>query len=260
MKVKWLNPVVTILTLMFCMSVFCFPVYATELPADTETPANVETLENSEIEEPIEPEDFDLDSEVITGGFDPELETLPIEEPESLVPVGSGFRPFTPPGEGTVVDNAIGGDGKEFYTISTEDGDVFYLIIDRQRNSQNVYFLNAVTELDLLALAAKNEREIPTGTITTPPGSRPAEGEQEPAETPEPEEPAKQSSKTTMYIIIAVAFVGAGAAAYYFKIVKGKKQLIEDNYDDESDDGDEYDFEDETDNDGEAEDGGEQDE
>ena len=260
MKVKWLNPIVTILTLMFCMSVFCFPVYATELPVDTETPANVETLENSETNETVEPEDFDLDSEVITDGFDPELETSSVEELESLVLVGSGFRPFTPPGEGTVVDNAIDGDGKEFYTISTEDGDVFYLIIDRQRNSQNVYFLNAVTELDLLALAAKNEREIPAGTITTPIGSRPAEGEQESAETPKPEEPSKQSDKTVMYIIIAVAIICTGSAAYYFKIVKGKKQLIEDDYDDESDDDNEYDFEDETDNDGETEDGGEQDE
>ncbi|MCL1975899.1 MAG: DUF4366 domain-containing protein [Firmicutes bacterium] len=54
-------------------------------------------------------------------------------------------HPFTPSGIDTVVDNATDGDDKEFYTISTADGDVFYLIIDRQRNSQNVYFLNAVT-------------------------------------------------------------------------------------------------------------------
>jgi len=256
MKVKWLNPVVTLLTLMFCMSVFCFPVYATELPADTEAPAY------SEVEEINDPVDAGSDAEIVgeTGEFETEDEITLVEKPESLVPVGSGFRPFTPPGEGTVVDNAIDGDGKEFYTISTEDGDVFYLIIDRQRNSQNVYFLNAVTELDLLALAAKNEREIPVGTITTPPGNRPAEGEQEPIKTPEPGEPSKQSDKTVMYIIIAVAFVGTGAAAYYFKIVKRKKELVEDDYDDESDYDDEYDFEDETDNDGEAEDGGEQDE
>ena len=257
-RVKWLSPIVTILTLVICIGVFCFPVYATELPADTETPANVEALETGEIEETAEPEDFDSDSEVVTGGFDPELETLPVEEPESIIPIGSGFRPFTPPGEGTVIDNAIDGDRKEFYTISTVDGDVFYLIIDRQRNAQNVYFLNAVTELDLLALAAKNEREIPAGTITASSGSQPAEGGQEPAGTPEPEVPPKQSDKTTMYIIIAAAAAGAGAAAYYFKIVKGKNKLVEDDYDEETDN-DEYDFNDESDNETEGEDGGEQD-
>ena len=37
----------------------------------------------------------------------------------------------------------------------TPDENVFYLIIDKQRDSENVYFLNAVTESDLMALAQK---------------------------------------------------------------------------------------------------------
>jgi hypothetical protein len=43
------------------------------------------------------------------------------------------------------------------------DDGVFYLIIDRQRNTENVYFLNAVTEEDLIALAEKNGRTINSG-------------------------------------------------------------------------------------------------
>jgi len=62
-------------------------------------------------------------------------------------------NPFTPAGTGTVIDNATDADGKEFYTIMTPSENVFYLIIDRQRETENVYFLNAVTEKDLLALA-----------------------------------------------------------------------------------------------------------
>lgn len=66
-------------------------------------------------------------------------------------------NPFTPAGTGTVIDNATDEDGKEFYTIMTPSENVFYLIIDKQREQENVYFLNAVTEKDLLALAEKSE-------------------------------------------------------------------------------------------------------
>ena len=55
-----------------------------------------------------------------------------------------------------MVDNASDEQGKEFYTIMTPDENVFYLIIDKQRDSENVYFLNAVTESDLMALAQKD--------------------------------------------------------------------------------------------------------
>ena len=60
-------------------------------------------------------------------------------------------KPFTPEGTGTVVDNATDEDGKEFYTIQTPDEHVFFLVIDKQRTSENVYFLDAVTEKDLLS-------------------------------------------------------------------------------------------------------------
>ena len=63
---------------------------------------------------------------------------------ESAVP--NGPKAFTPDGTGTVVDNATDGDGKEFFTVETADGNIFYLIVDRQRNAEHVYFLNAVTE------------------------------------------------------------------------------------------------------------------
>ena len=38
-------------------------------------------------------------------------------------------KPFPPEGTGTVVDNATDEDGKEFYTITTADESVFYLVI-----------------------------------------------------------------------------------------------------------------------------------
>ena len=43
-----------------------------------------------------------------------------------------------------------------------EAGNVFYLVVDKQRDSDNVYFLNSVTEYDLKTLAepaAEKEQE-----------------------------------------------------------------------------------------------------
>jgi hypothetical protein len=60
---------------------------------------------------------------------------------------------FTPDGTGTIVDSATDKDGKQFYTITTPAGNTFYLIIDLERDSDNVYFLDAVMEKDLMALA-----------------------------------------------------------------------------------------------------------
>ena len=62
-------------------------------------------------------------------------------------------NPLTPDGQGTVLDNATDQEGKEFFTITTADEAVFYLVIDRQKSTENVHFLNAVTVADLAALA-----------------------------------------------------------------------------------------------------------
>lgn len=76
--------------------------------------------------------------------------TAPETEPQA------GPNPFTPAGTGTIVDNATDEEGKEFHTVMTPGENVFYLIIDKQRGLNNVYFLNAVTEKDLLAFAEKS--------------------------------------------------------------------------------------------------------
>jgi hypothetical protein len=198
-----------------------------------------------------------------------EEQTEQPQSSQSAVPDGSspagGNRPFTPDGAGTVMDNVTDGDGKEFFTVGTEDGSVFYLIVDRQRNTDNVYLLNAVTEEDLMALAEKNGREITppgndggTSAVTTPeqPGeTQPQTSAPEPVTEPEAKPPAKND--TTMYIIIGAIVLAVGGAGYYFKIVKGKKNNSYPDDEEDDDDGDEYGYGDETDDPGEdAEDGG----
>ena len=85
---------------------------------------------------------------------EPQAETTPAETEAPEEPAEP--NPFTPDGTGTVVDKATDKDGKEFYTITTPDENIFFLVIDNQKSSENVYFLNAVTETDLLPLAEKD--------------------------------------------------------------------------------------------------------
>lgn len=139
-------------------------------------------------------------------GLDP-VESSPDPEPNSL----------TPDGTGTVVDNATDGDGKEFFTITTADESVFYLVIDRQKSTENVYFLNAVTVADLLALA-----ESSGVAVSVIPDPEP-EPDPEPTPEPEPEPEAKGGRAGMLLVVLAVVAIGGGAG-WYFKIYRPKRQ------------------------------------
>lgn len=161
---------------------------------------------------------------------EPAEETAPETEEETTA------KPFTPEGTGTVVDNATDGDGKEFFTITTPSENVFYLIIDRQRDGQNAYFLNAVTEKDLLALAEKDPEPEVTEPVMEP------EPETEPPTEPEPEPEPEKTSGFPMgnILMIAAVLLAGGGAGYYFKVYRPKHEVPD--MDDE-----EYDYEDEAD-------------
>ena len=160
----------------------------------------------------------------------------PAEETAPETEEGTTAKPFTPEGTGTVVDNATDGDGKEFFTITTPSENVFYLIIDRQRDGQNVYFLNAVTEKDLLALAEKDPEPEVTEPVMEP------EPETEPPTEPETEPEPEKTSGFPMgnILMIAAVLLAGGGAGYYFKIYRPKHEVPD--MDDE-----EYDYEDEAD-------------
>ncbi len=142
-------------------------------------------------------------------GLDP---VEPAEPPATPEPEPN---PFTPDGQGTMVDNATDQDGKEFFTIMAADESVFYLVIDRQRETENVYFLNAVTVADLMALAELSPEAVPEPL---------PEPEPEPITEPEPEpEPEKSSGARTLLLVLAVLAIGGGAG-WYFKIYRPKQQ------------------------------------
>ena len=162
---------------------------------------------SAEPEEPATPpaDDPKDDGGNTTGGVDW----------EGLDP--SELNPLTPDGQGTVVDNATDSEGKEFFTVTTADESVFYLVIDRQKNGENVYFLNTVTVEDLMALAEANGENL-TPTVTPEP---------EPTPTPEPEtesEPEAQSGGIGMLLLALAVIAVGGGAGWYFKIYRPRQE------------------------------------
>lgn len=151
--------------------------------------------------------------------------------------VSGTSNPFTPAGTGTVVNTATDADGKEFYTITTPDKNVFYLVIDRERDGDNVYFLNAVTEQDLLVLAQKSGSSSSvsanTNTTTASANSSPTQTTTTGTASQVGTETSAKSSSTphsnsmgTLLIVLAVVVIGGGAG-YYFKIYRPKHQRAE---------------------------------
>jgi len=137
-----------------------------------------------------------------------------------------------PPGTGTVIDYSTDPDGRLFYTITTPGEHVFYLIIDKNSSTNNVYFLNAVTIADLAALAEMPAQgQNGAGTTLTPNAT---DNPEPTTETPSPvERDPKQNSSMGMYIIIGILVIMGGGAGWYFKIYRPKQERMAN--------GDEYD-------------------
>lgn len=177
----------------------------------------------------------DEDYEETTGGYEEET-VAEVDEAET-----SESSSFTVEGTGTVTDTATDEDGKQFYTITTPAGNTFYLIIDLERDSDNVYFLDAVTEADLLALA-----ELSGETVTTTADTEQEVEDDTDTETtaePETEEQESNSNAGMLLLVAAVVLVGGGAA-WYFKIHRPNQQMAEA----EDDYGNEFDPYDDTEN------------
>ena len=109
-------------------------------------------------------------------------------------------------------------------------------MIDKQKTSENVYFLNAVTTDDLLPLAEQGEE--PAEEVTPEPEPEPVEEATEPEPEPEPEPEKPDSGLLSLLLIGAVVLIGGGIG-YYFKIYKPKHEApdLEDDYCEYEDEG-----------------------
>ena len=179
---------------------------------------------------------------------------------------GSGA--LTPDGNLTLIDD-IGTStkaGKQFITLESKNGNVFYLIIDRDdEGEETVHFLNQVDEADLMALTGEEETPVTcscaakcvAGAVNT---SCPvcavnmtecmgketkSEVPDEPTE-PTAEEPEKKSGAGGILVVLLIVALGGGAAFYILKQRKARPQTKGnadlDDYD-YGEDEDEYEFE-----------------
>lgn len=180
-----------------------------------------------------------------------------------LIGIG-GFStdtPLSPDGNMSLVDDIYQNESrqkdeeeviqsKQFITVQTKSGNVFYIIIDRSKDGENVYFLNLVDESDLMALM-----ELPESAETPAEPEKPAEcickgkdkcelgavntdcevckmdltkclGKEKPKEEVKPdvvEKTAPEKEKKTLnpaLLLLPLLVIGGGAAYWFFKIRK----------------------------------------
>ncbi|MDO5398203.1 MAG: DUF4366 domain-containing protein [bacterium] len=172
---------------------------------------------------------------------------VPTDEELSVNDNVGSKTPLTPSGNLTTVDDVHQVndedtiEDKQFITVQSKNGNTFYIIIDRSGDTENVYFLNAVDEADLLALMEDEQKAQVTAVCTCSTkcelGSVNADcpvcsknkdeciatATTAPAPSEEKKAPEKQQSSTTSLIVLVLfALLGAGGAFYWFKI-KNKK-------------------------------------
>lgn len=179
---------------------------------------------------------------------------------------GKSYLALTPDGNLTLIDDFLQVEApatedseqleKQFITLQSKNGNTFYLVIDRNGETENVYFMNLVDEADLMALMEDGNggTSAPTcsctdkcvvGAINTNCeicGSNMSECTgNEAAPEPEPTEPAEEpdeekKSANFLPLIILLLAGAAGGAVYWFKFRKPKTKTSGDS------DLDDYDF------------------
>ena len=160
-------------------------------------------------------------------------------------------QPLTPDGNLEIVDDIVQKD-KQFITVKSRSGAEFYIVIDRSRESDNVYFLNQVDDVDLFALLEEDSaascsckekctvgavnsdclvcrmdmkscagKAVETKVEQTTPDSEPAETEKKPDILP---------------VILIVGVIGGGAVIGFLKLRKNKpKSSPVPDFDDDTD-------------------------
>lgn len=161
------------------------------------------------------------------------------EKPNVVVEEKNPSTPLTPNGNLTLVDdiNTDNEVDKQFITVISKNGNYFYIIIDRENDNENVYFLNLVDEYDLMQLIEQPEEveeELPPPVVV----------EKEPEPTPEPEPIEEKESGSILPLLLLLA-LGGGGAYYYFNFMKDKDSIpeitgLEDDEDYENENEEEY--------------------
>ncbi len=228
---------------------------------------------------------------VSENAADNEVDTTATEDAsgDSTSTDAESGSPLTPDGNLELVDDVTQeSDGKQFITVQSKNDNTFYIVIDRDKDTDNVYFMNLVDEADLMALMEDGEVTLKctcktrceAGNVdTTCPVCKnnmtECTGEEQEKETeavtePTVDEPEKTENKGSAAPILGlflIVVLGAGGAVYYLKFkkpktdTKGPVDLDDYDFGDEDDEDDvEYVSEDDLPDDNEEDDSNDTDE
>lgn len=143
------------------------------------------------------------------------------EEPVIMeeAPEETEATPFSVAGNGQLLDDITDDETKQFLTVQTKNGNTFFMVIDRSRNSENVYMLSLVDEYDLAEFLEEETEPMAE--------EKPAVVIEEPQPEPVAEEPQTEPEKAGMNMgaVLTILVLGAGVVGgyYYFKILKPKR-------------------------------------
>ena len=146
-------------------------------------------------------------------------------------------QPLTPDGNLEIVDDIVHED-KQFITVKSRSGAEFYIVIDRSRDSDNVYFLNQVDDVDLFALLEEDsaascscKEKCAVGMVNSDclvyrMDMKSCAGkavETKVEQTTSDSEPAETVKKQNILLmILVVGVIGGGAVIGFLKLRKNK--------------------------------------
>ena len=163
------------------------------------------------------------------------------------------IQPLTPDGNLDIVDDILHED-KQFITVKSRSGAEFYIVIDRSRDSDNVYFLNQVDDVDLFALLEEDssasclcKEKCVVGSVNSDClvcrmdmkscKGKVSEVKSEPDAEPNSAEPS--GKQNILPVVLIVVVIGGGAVIGFLKLRKDKaKAASVPDFDDDTDDDD----------------------
>ena len=109
----------------------------------------------------------------------------------------------------------------QLIAVTTRDDDVFYVIIDKTKTENNVYFLNEVDTADLDKLAKDDSNVSSGGEDTSEPTTAPDEEAQT---TDNTDSTSSGNNQYMIYLVIGIVILGGIGFAFYKLTGKGGKK------------------------------------